>query len=266
MRRASVATALLLALGGGAWAQAGPSAVALPPPTPSAPPSTGRIVVARPAVTPAAPSSRGTSTAAQSSTAAATAPLPPSSVSTPASVGGVPPTPAPASPGLPSPPSDTGVFPSQQGFGARVENELRPSPGLDAAQVADVQATLAAGGLYRGPIDGTLSGATRAAIRQFQELDRLPPTGSLDAETLARLQQGVRSGAVASNGATSTAGNRSVAEPFAATAIIVPGAVAGTTAATVTTPFSLARTQTPFPLVVPSTLSPTPPPGTLITP
>src|SRR5581483_9056904 len=72
------------------------------------------------------------------------------------------------------------------------------------------QATLAAGGLYSGPIDGIMSGATRAAVSQYQDMQRLPVTGQLDAETLARLSRGAAS--VGSNGGTGSAassGNRS---------------------------------------------------------
>jgi peptidoglycan hydrolase-like protein with peptidoglycan-binding domain len=181
-------------------------------------------------------------------------PPPPSSVTQPTT--SVPPTPAPATPGLPSPSSSIGVLPSQQGLGAQVTNELRPSPSLNASQVSSVQAALAAGGLYRGPIDGTLSGSTRAAVRQFQEINRLPASGDLDAETLARL---LLPGSTASNGTTSTAGNRANAEPFAIT-------TTGSTTGTSPTTTSSSDASKPFPLSTPLNTSPTPPPGTLIQP
>jgi peptidoglycan hydrolase-like protein with peptidoglycan-binding domain len=187
--------------------------------------------------------------ASAQTTTGALPPPPPSSVTQPTT--SVPPTPAPATPGLPSPSSSIGVLPSQQGLGAQVTNELRPSPSLNPSQVTSVQSALAAGGLYRGPIDGTMSASTRAAVRQFQEINRLPASGELDAETLARLQL---PGSTASNGTTSTAGNRANAEPFGVTT--GTGTTNGTTTGTST------DTSKPFPLSAP----PTPPPGTLIQP
>jgi hypothetical protein len=156
-------------------------------------------------------SSTAATSATPSTASTALPPPPPSSITNSASsTSGVPPTPAPASPGLPSAPT-TGALPSQQGLGAQVTNELRPSPSLNAAQVANVQAALAAGGLYRGPIDGNMTGAVRASIRLYQQIQGLPQTGDLDAETAARLQ----SGSLGSNGATSTVGNRAAAgDPF----------------------------------------------------
>jgi peptidoglycan hydrolase-like protein with peptidoglycan-binding domain len=64
---------------------------------------------------------------------------------------------------------------------------LRPQIGLTPAQVADVQSLLAGQGLYSGPIDGVMNGATRSGIRAFQLTARLPSTGQLDAATAGAL-------------------------------------------------------------------------------
>jgi hypothetical protein len=194
---------------------------------------------------------------------------PPSSVALPPQ--GVPPTPAPATPGLPAPSSSTRVLPSSTGLGAQIDNELRPAGSASVAQVADVQAALAAGGLYRGPVDGVFSSATRAAIRQFQSLERLPDTGELDSETLARITTGrspstpVGSGGglgagVGSNGTTATAGNPSTVDPFTTLPVGTPITTTGSV---------IARTPVgaPFPLSQPLNLSPEmAPPGVLVQP
>lgn len=184
-------------------------------------------------------------------------PPPPASVTTPPSAAGVPPTPAPAVAGLPSPSSPAGSLPSQQGFSSQVNNELRPSPSLSTDDVATVQASLAAGGLYRGPVDGIYSGATRAAIREFQQVERIPVTGNLDAETMARLQRGSVGTGVGTNGSTSTSGNR------AATGDIFGGVTP--TTPTSTTPTTHAPSM-PFQLSSPVNTSPAPPPGTVVQP
>jgi hypothetical protein len=199
-------------------------------------------------------------------------PPPPTSLTLPPAMQGVPPTPAPASPGLPSPGSFTRTLPSETGLGSQVENQLRPAASLSAGQVETVQATLAAGGLYRGPIDGVFSGATRASVREFQAIERLPATGELDAETIARLTVGrsittpVNAGnatlgdGVGSNGTTSTAGNPSTVDPFTGGFSLSSAAAAATTSGTRPT------AAQPFPLTAPLSGSPTPPAGTLIQP
>jgi peptidoglycan hydrolase-like protein with peptidoglycan-binding domain len=172
---------------------------------------------------------------------------PPVSLTMPPADQGVPPTPAPAFPGLPSPSSSTAVLPSAQGLGSQVDSQLRPSAALSTAQAMGVQAALSQAGLYRGPIDGVLSASTRAAIRAFQSAARLPPTGQLDPDTLNALT-GQPSNAAStttnlptiSNGTTSTAGNQVIT--------FVPAA---------TVPFALSN---------PISTSQEPPAGTLIQP
>jgi hypothetical protein len=190
---------------------------------------------------------------------------PPSSLAPPQ---GVPPTPAPATPGLPSPSSTTRVLPSSTGLGSQINSQLRPAGSLSAAQVVDVQASLAAGGLYRGPIDGVFSGATRAAVQLFQQIQRLPPTGELDSETLARIITGRSTSTppgsggglgagVGSNGTTSTVGNPATADPFSTLPV-------GTSGGAVLLPTPVTP---PFPLSQPLNMSPEmAPPGVLIQP
>jgi hypothetical protein len=202
-----------------------------------------------------------TAPASNATTAAPLPPPPPSSVNpTVSSQNTIPPTPAPATAGLPSP-SSTGALPSSQGLPAATTNELRPSPSLNAAQVADVQATLAAGGLYRGPIDGNMSGSLRASIREFQQIAALPQTGDLDAATMAQLTRSNATGGSGSNGTTSTSGNLSTSQPFTTVLTTIPGTPTTTTQPPTGTIFSQ-----PFQLSAPANTSPTPPAGMFIQP
>lgn len=196
-------------------------------------------------------------TGAAASTNGSTLPPPPPSSVNPmaASQNTVPPTPAPATAGLPAT-TTSGPLPSTQGLSATTANELRPSPSLNADQVTSVQAALAAGGLYRGPIDGNMSGSLRASIREFQQIVGLPQTGNLDDETLARLTRGSLVGGAGSNGTTSTSGNLNATQPFSTTFGGVPA-----TSAT-----GGAATTTPFQLSAPINTSPTTPPSVLIQP
>ena len=50
--------------------------------------------------------------------------------------------------------------------------------------VAQVQQELAAGGFYRGPIDGVIGNGTRRAIRAYERANGLPVDGRLDTELL----------------------------------------------------------------------------------
>ena len=58
---------------------------------------------------------------------------------------------------------------------ALLEYERQPT----RAQVAAVQSQLAALGVEPGPIDGKLGPRTRAAIRTYQHVAGLPPTGEI---------------------------------------------------------------------------------------
>lgn len=263
MRRSIAAVLMALFCGG-----AGPAnpAIFQPPPNAVAPPVAGmpggRVGVTTPGTTSTSGSSSSSNTPTNSTNGTTLGALPgppPSSLTVPPQ--GVPPTPAPATPGLPAPSSTTRVLPSSTGLGSQINSELRPAGSLSLGQVASVQSALAAGGLYRGPIDGVLSGGTRAAVRLFQQSERLPATGELDAETLARITTGkststpIGSGGsfgagVGSNGSTATVGNPTTVDPFTGGPII-----------TVTPPMP------PFPLSQPINMSPQmAPPGVLIQP
>ncbi|MCA1665063.1 MAG: peptidoglycan-binding protein [Myxococcales bacterium] len=171
----------------------------------------------------------------------------------------VPPTPAPATAGLPSPTSSPSL-PSSQGLPASTVNELRPSPSLNTTQVEGVQATLAAGGLYRGPVDGNMSATLRASVREFQQISALPQTGELDAETMSRLtRSNATAGSSGSNGTTSTSGNLSASQPFSTTVPTVPGSPA-------TSPAGTATFSTPFQLSSPINTSPAAAAGTTVQP
>lgn len=62
-----------------------------------------------------------------------------------------------------------------------------PSVGGGAGDVTSAQKALSTLGYYRGPRDGAPSQALKGAITAFQRDQGLPPTGNLDAQTLAKL-------------------------------------------------------------------------------
>ena len=51
-----------------------------------------------------------------------------------------------------------------------------------------VQERLKAEGVYAGPVDGELTAQTEAALRHYQEKQRLPVSGAADEATLKELQ------------------------------------------------------------------------------
>ena len=57
----------------------------------------------------------------------------------------------------------------------------------DDSDVKKVQEALHDKGFYKGPVDGIMGHQTRAAIREYQESEKLPVTGHLDAETSEKL-------------------------------------------------------------------------------
>jgi len=54
-------------------------------------------------------------------------------------------------------------------------------------EIRQVQQALKAKGQDPGPIDGALGPRTRAALKAYQKAEKLPETGEVEAETLARL-------------------------------------------------------------------------------
>jgi hypothetical protein len=169
----------------------------------------------------------GTALAQRAAIAPLRNPPPAPAVTTPPTAQGVPPTPAPAFPGLPttptvpSTPSTTGPSRVNAAFSRGAEVN-------DPTQIAAAQVDLAALALFNGPVDGQLSAPTRASIRQFQLINRLPATGQLDAATAATL-----SAAVLTNPGTNPAGAGSAAT-----------VINSTTGATTTTTTPQAQTVT----------------------
>lgn len=58
----------------------------------------------------------------------------------------------------------------------------------NTVQVMKTQDTLRSLGLYRGPLDGELSAATKQSLLQFQQSRNLPGTATLDERTVSALR------------------------------------------------------------------------------
>jgi hypothetical protein len=255
MRRTVVIALLSLAVPLTAWAKGGVAPAVLAP-APSAAhtvTTTGTSGPTAGTTSSAASSFNGTNAPLVATSGANGMPLPPpppQSVTQSAFQQGVPasPTPQPLA-------TDT----TGNGFSPQLNNQIRPSAAGNSEQLSSVQASLAAGGLYTGPIDGINSAALRASISEYQQLQSLPATGNLDAETVARLERAPSTG-VASNGAASTSGTPSTASGFSSSVGLLP---AGVPSAGSGTPVI---TSEPFPLSVHVNMSPFPPAGTTMQP
>ena len=223
-------------------------------------------------------------------------PPPPASVTTPPFEQGVPPTPAPARPGLPNPPAAGGT-PNTVGLDSQALAITRPGQAFGPDTVSRVQTVLSQQGFYRGPIDGQISGTTRAAIRAFQSSAGLPPTGDLDAQTasvLGALSNGIATtstpvtpvmnpnaattagaGTVNNTGlpapstatapATATTGGATTGTPVPTTGANVPAVAAGTGVLSYGAPGTVAPLIAITPRQQPST-SQTPPNATVTSP
>jgi len=178
---------------------------------------------------------------------------PPASVTQPTTTQGVPPTPAPANPGLPTTPTSPST-PSTQGLPRSVTSELRPAPTPTPIQVTQAQQLLTANGFYHGPIDGQLNATTLSAVRAFQLTSRLPATGTLDTQTTDLLNQL----APVTIGAPSTVapGTASTTPPATTVTTTTPTTPTGTSVNTSVSTSTAARPTEQFPLSVPP---PTPP-------
>ena len=78
---------------------------------------------------------------------------------------------------------------------ASAQTPATPAPAAVASSransqnVRDAQQTLEALKLDPGPADGMLGPRTKAAVKRFQEAEKLSATGTLDAQTRARLAE-----------------------------------------------------------------------------
>jgi hypothetical protein len=92
--------------------------------------------------------------------------------------------PAPTAPGK-GPAATNPGYPQAAAPGsmAPYRHEAKLSP----ATVKQAQQQLRSEGLYHGAIDGRIGPATRAAVRRFQQQNRLTTNAMLDRETLQRL-------------------------------------------------------------------------------
>ncbi len=253
MRRTIVIAFLALAVPVAAWAKGGvtPAVVVTPTaPTRTASPVAGSGPTVGTTAT-SASSFNGSNTpftATTGSNGTALPPPPPQSVTQSAAEQGVP------ASEIPQPLATNTVG---NGFSPQLNNQIRPSVSGNAEQLSSVQAALAAGGLYTGPIDGINSAALRASIAEYQQLQSLPSTGNLDAETVARIERAPVTG---SNGAASTAGTATSASGFAAATGLLPAGTPSVGAG------SAVITSQPFPLSVNINMSPFPPAGTTMQP
>jgi peptidoglycan hydrolase-like protein with peptidoglycan-binding domain len=112
--------------------------------------------------------------------------------------------------------------PSQGG----VVSEVQLTPALAPGVVANAQVALTGMGLYRGPVSGTLTGVTRAALRSFQASAQLPVTGELDLATAQRLGIGVQLIQPTAPAASGVAAPAPVAAPATPTAPASVGSTA----------------------------------------
>jgi peptidoglycan hydrolase-like protein with peptidoglycan-binding domain len=195
-------------------------------------------------------------------------PPPPASLTIPPAAQGVPPTPAPAMPGLPSPPASPST-PNTRGLPNQVAAELRPGLQLGVGQVATAQALLAQDGFYRGPIDGNLSGSTRASVRAFQASVGLPPTGELDLATttalgtvtmpaapMSSVPTPMPPAAVATPGSTGTFGSTGTNFGLTAQTPIITSTPTTSSTTTTVTPNNNTANSVPFPLAAQPQSSP----------
>lgn len=95
--------------------------------------------------------------------------------------------PAPAPSSTPSSDSSQSLFGSPPTSPAATPAPLPGRSALFKKVVMRVQVALMGRGLFDGPIDGSVGLATRAALRQFQQLRGLAVTGTITSETLDAL-------------------------------------------------------------------------------
>jgi peptidoglycan hydrolase-like protein with peptidoglycan-binding domain len=71
-------------------------------------------------------------------------------------------------------------------------------------ETSAVQTTLKLAGYWTGPIDGNWTPELTDALKSFQTALGVPPTGALDATTIAALQQAIANGQAGAGGTTTT--------------------------------------------------------------
>jgi len=89
------------------------------------------------------------------------------------------------------------------------QSPAQPSTaGISAEDIMKVKVALKAKGIDPGPITGTMDSKTQQALRQFQQANNLPVTGTVDQQTAAKL--GVTLGSAAgSSGMSGSTKDRS---------------------------------------------------------
>src|SRR6185295_6082288 len=76
---------------------------------------------------------------------------------------------------------------TRAGVATNVPSTAPTSPARPVSNVFEAQLTLARQGISPGPIDGVTGSQTRAALRAFQQREKMPASGELDGATRARL-------------------------------------------------------------------------------
>jgi hypothetical protein len=105
-------------------------------------------------------------------------------------------------PGLTQPPGSPEKVPGRQLPEQRIPERVQPptsgtqqpgQSGMSADEINKVKEALKAQGHNPGPMNGKLDAETQQALRQFQQANNLPVTGSIDAATAVKLGVSVRS-------------------------------------------------------------------------
>ncbi|MBI4510578.1 MAG: peptidoglycan-binding protein [Deltaproteobacteria bacterium] len=79
---------------------------------------------------------------------------------------------------------------SAEPVGTSIISPAEITPVGDPSRIIEAQQVLFGLGFYRGPINGVMTGPTRAALRVFQSALKLPVTGHLERRTIVAMRQG----------------------------------------------------------------------------
>lgn len=118
-----------------------------------------------------------------------------------------------------TPPDRTGVSSSQAGMSSSQPAGTAAAPS-DPALVRSVQQALKDKGHDAGAIDGQMGPSTESALRSFQQAQGLPPSGTLDQQTLSALNVQQDQGAMPNQ--ASPSGSQSQASPMSNTQSSAP--------------------------------------------